>query len=126
MIETPELWYDDHSGLVTNLFKQEVEDGRVEIHKEYGGNFLYGLEDNSLDWVYLDSLHDYKTVEIEIENALHKVKTGGLIMGHDYMTHAQVWKAGVIRAVNDAIQAGKMRMIGITIQKYPSYVCEVL
>ena len=51
---------------------------------------------------------------------------GGLIMGHDYVTNAQVWKAGVIRAVNENIQAGKMKMIGISLEKYPSFMCEVL
>jgi len=126
LIETPELWYDDHSQLVGKLFEDEVKNGSVELHKEYGGNFLYGLKNDSLDWVYLDSLHDYKTVQIEIDNALYKVKKGGIIMGHDYMSHPQVWRTGVIRAVNDFIQDGKMRMIGITIQKYPSWMCEVL
>lgn len=126
LIETPELWYDDHSALVGKLFAEEIQDSKVELHKEYGGNFLYGLENDSLDWVYLDSLHDYKTLEIEIENSLHKVKKGGIIMGHDYMSHPQVWRTGVIRAVNDFIQAGKIKMIGITIQKYPSWMCEVL
>jgi len=126
LIENPELWYDDHSALVGKLFGDEVKNGSVELHKEYGGNFLYGLENDSLDWVYLDSLHDYKTVQIEIDNALYKVKKGGIIMGHDYMSHPQVWRTGVIRAVNDFIQDGKMRMIGITIQKYPSWMCEVL
>ena len=47
-------------------------------------------------------------------------------MGHDYMSHPQVWRTGVIRAVNDFIQAGKMKMIGISLEKYPSYMCEVL
>ena len=126
LIETPELWYDDHSALVGKLFEDEVKNGTVELHKEWGGNFLYSLENDSLDWVYLDSLHDYKTVQIEIENSLYKVKKGGMIMGHDYMSHPQVWRTGVIRAVNDFIQDGKMRMVGITIQKYPSWMCEVL
>ena len=126
LTEEPELWYDDHSKLIGKLFAQEIQDGKVELHKEYGGNFLYGLENDSLDWVYLDSLHDYKTVEIEIENSLYKVKKGGIIMGHDYMSHPQVWRTVVIRAVNNFIQAGKMKMIGITIQEYPSWMCEVL
>jgi len=126
LIDAPELWYDDHRKLVGELFSEEIKEGKVELHREYGGNFLYNLDNDSLDWVYLDSLHDYKTVQIELENALYKVKKGGIIMGHDYMSHPQVWKAGVIRAVNEQIQDGNMRMVGITIQKYPSWMCEVL
>ena len=126
LIEEPELWYDDHEKLVENIFTDEISGGQVELHREYGGNFLFTLENDSLDWVYLDSMHDYKTVEIEIKGALPKVKKGGIIMGHDYMSHPQVWRTGVIRAVNEAIQKGNMRMIGITIQTYPSWMCEVL
>ena len=98
----------------------------LETHKEWGGNFLYSLDNNSLDWVYLDACHDYKPVSIELDNSLHKVKKGGLIMGHDYAPNAQVWKAGVIRAVNEKIQEGRIRMIGITIERWPSFMCEVL
>ena len=47
-------------------------------------------------------------------------------MGHDYSPNAQVWKAGVVRAVNEKIQEGKIRMIGITIERWPSFMCEVL
>ncbi len=35
-------------------------------------------------------------------------------------------QASGILSINDFIQDGKMRMIGITIQKYPSWMCEVL
>lgn len=125
LIDNPELWYDDHRILVGDLFSEEVANGSVELHREYGGNFLYSLENKSLDWVYIDALHDYESVSIEIEGSLPKLKKGGIIMGHDYMSHPQVWRTGVIRAVNEAIQQGKMRMIGITIQQYPSWMCEV-
>ena len=81
LIETPELGYDDHSALVGKLFAEEIQDSKVELHKEYGGNFLYGLENDSLDWVYLDSLHDYKTLEIEIENSYIKLKRVELLWG---------------------------------------------
>ena len=47
-------------------------------------------------------------------------------MGHDYGVNAQVWKSGVIRAVNEKLQEGKMRMVGITIERWPSFKCEVL
>jgi len=126
LIQNPSLWEDDHRLLVSRLFEREIEAGVVELHREYGGNFLYDLEDDCLDWIYIDACHDYKSVFIELENSLNKVRKGGLIMGHDYVTNCQVWKAGVIRAVNEFIQAGKMKMIGITIEGYPSYMCEVL
>ena len=126
LIEDSALWEDDHEDLVKSFFREEVKNGLVETHKEWGGNFLYSLDNNSLDWVYLDACHDYKPVSIELDNSLHKVKKGGLIMGHDYAPNAQVWIAGVIRAVNEKIQEGRIRMIGITIERWPSFMCEVL
>ena len=47
-------------------------------------------------------------------------------MGHDYWTNSLNWKAGVIRAVNARIQNGDMKMVGITIEKFTSYMCKVL
>jgi hypothetical protein len=125
-IEDTELWEDDHRGLVTKLFESEVENNKVELVREWGGNFLHNLPDDSLDWVYLDACHDYKPVSIEVEVSLRKVKAGGLIMGHDYWTNCLNWKAGVIRVVNERIQNGDIKMTGITIEKFTSYMCEVL
>lgn len=126
LIEDPSLWEDDHQDLVIKFFSEEVQKGMVQTHKEWAGNFIHNLEDDYLDWIYIDACHDYKPVSIELENSLQKVKSGGLIMGHDYSPNAQVWKAGVVRAVNEKIQEGKIRMIGITIERWPSFMCEVL
>ena len=126
LIAEPELWEDDHRDLVSSLFSREIKNGKVEIVRQWGATFLSSLEDDCLDWVYIDACHDYKPGAMEIESALRKVRKGGLIMGHDYVTNCQVWRAGVIRAVNERIQSGDMKMIGITIEKFPSYMCEVL
>lgn len=40
-------------------------------------------EDNSLDFVFIDAGHDYKSVKEDIEHWFNKVKTGGIIAGHD-------------------------------------------
>ena len=67
----------------------------VDLHREWGGNFLYSLPDNHLDWLYLDACHDYKPVSIELENGLNKVKKGGFIMGHDYRSQCsglEIWR----------------------------------
>ena len=126
LIEEPRLWEDNHEELVNTLFLREINAGKVELVRKWGATFLSDLECDSLDWVYIDACHDYKPVAMEIDQALLKVKKGGLIMGHDYVTNCQVWRAGVIRAVNERIQSGDMKMVGITIEKFPSYMCEVL
>lgn len=40
-------------------------------------------EDNSLDFVFIDAGHDYKSVKEDIEHWFKKVKIGGIIAGHD-------------------------------------------
>tara|TARA_R110000796_G_scaffold241064_1_gene362349 strand:+ start:1709 stop:2362 length:654 start_codon:yes stop_codon:yes gene_type:complete len=42
------------------------------------------FQDCSLDFVYIDASHDYDNVKKDIENWLPKIKSGGIIAGHDY------------------------------------------
>lgn len=51
------------------------------------------IEDGSVDWVFIDALHDYRSVRADIDAWAPKVKLGGLISGHDY------GRAGVTDAV---------------------------
>jgi hypothetical protein len=61
-------------------------------------------EDKSLDFVFIDGAHDYKYVKADIEAWLPKVKSGGYLCGHDYLSgqHEEV-----IRAVDEAFGANK-------------------
>jgi len=56
----------------------------VEIVQQDTISWLESQADNTLDWIYLDSDHDYKHISKEILWAFTKVKPGGLLMGHDY------------------------------------------
>lgn len=51
------------------------------------------IADSSVDWVFIDALHDYGSVRDDIRAWAPKVKPGGLISGHDY------GRAGVTDAV---------------------------
>lgn len=51
------------------------------------------IADSSVDWVFIDALHDYASVRDDIRAWAPKVKPGGLISGHDY------GRAGVTDAV---------------------------
>ncbi len=47
------------------------------------------FEDNSLDFVYIDANHQFRNVLEDLKSWYPKVKSGGVIAGHDYDEH---WK----------------------------------
>lgn len=120
-----DLHYNDWENDVRILFSNEIENRSVEICRMTGINFLKNLPDRTLDWVYLDSDHSYENLSQELDLAISKVRVGGIIAGHDFMVHQGAWGSGVIRAIIDEIQKGRIQMKYITDEQFPSYVCYV-
>ena len=54
------------------------------IIKKYSMDALSDFEDNSLDFVYIDSNHTLPYICMDIFGWERKVKRGGIISGHDY------------------------------------------
>lgn len=56
----------------------------INYHKidSVRGSKLYA--DRSLDFVFIDSSHEYENIKNDIINWFPKVKNGGVIAGHDY------------------------------------------
>lgn len=59
------------------------------------------FEDQSLEVVFIDASHKYKDVLDDIKHWYPKVKTGGIIAGHDYLPGNIASECGVIRAVHE-------------------------
>lgn len=57
---------------------------RYEIIKKYSVDASKNFDDCSLDFIYIDARHDYNGVLEDLEYWYPKVKSGGLISGHDY------------------------------------------
>lgn len=74
------------------------KDRVIELRK-YSVEAAKQIEDRSLDFVFIDAQHDFKSVMQDIEIWRPKVKPGGLLSGHDY----QPKFAGLIRAVNISV-----------------------
>jgi len=58
------------------------------------------LKDELFDFIYIDGIHTYEQVKIDIENYLPLVKPGGIIGGHDYVGP---W-VGVKKAVDEKFE----------------------
>ena len=71
--------------------------------KEFSDKAAKLYLDNSLDFVFIDAGHDYENISADIDAWLPKVKSGGWIGGHDYMS-----APGVRQAVSERFSAVKL------------------
>lgn len=80
--------------IVEELFDKRVKDYK-EINKIKSNSMdaVSLFEDNSLDFIYIDGDHSYEAVKKDILSWRPKVKTGGIIAGHDYELYEEVKKA---------------------------------
>lgn len=99
-----DLWrqqpnYADHANVPNrrhNRFYSETVNNvrhweeKVIILRGYSTVMCDEIPDDSLDWVYIDARHDYKGVAEDIEKYWPKVKSGGIMSGHDYLTSEEV------------------------------------
>jgi Methyltransferase domain len=58
---------------------------RVAVWRETGDEAAARIEDASLDWVYLDAMHDEASVASDLRTWWPKVRPGGIFAGHDYI-----------------------------------------
>ena len=68
---------------------------RVKIIRSSSRKAAELVDDNLLDFVFIDGDHSYEGVKSDIKSWSKKVKKGGYICGHDYT------RAGVNKAVNE-------------------------
>jgi hypothetical protein len=73
----------------------------INVYKEYSINACKHYSNNSLDFVFIDALHDYNNVLVDITHWYPKVKENGIIAGHDFWVNMGHIKClpGVVNAV---------------------------
>jgi glycosyltransferase involved in cell wall biosynthesis len=95
---------------ILELFKKNMSpvEGKIDLTPiqmfSVPASKLYS--DKSLDFVFLDANHKYETITEDIKHWLPKIKSGGIIGGHDYSPAFP----GIIKAVNE-IFPGKFRIV---------------
>ncbi len=87
----------DDPDFVYKIFLENINkiDYPKHIHKMHTFQASKLFENNSIDFLFIDTAHEFRHVEKEISLWYPKVKSGGIISGHDY------FYPGVMRAVKD-------------------------
>lgn len=89
----------------------EIEAGRVVVHIGDDREVLASLDDHSLDWVYVDSSHDYQHTVEELALLRHKVRPGGIIAGDDWQPDPSHPHHGVHLAVMELVSSGSCEVV---------------
>lgn len=91
---------------------------RAVIMKETSVDAAKKIPDSSLDFVYIDGAHDFDNVIIDLITWNEKVRSGGIISGHDYY-HS--YKAGIVFAVDAYTRAHNINPWYITRDSEPTW-----
>ena len=62
------------------------------------------FKDNSLDFVYLDAGHDYKSVTEDLDNWWSKIRQGGMLLGDDYIDGMLLYNGLTLFEVRRAVE----------------------
>ena len=75
-------WHDANFTIAKGQVAQFGE--KVVILRGMSDVMCKEIPDNSLNLVYLDGGHDFRTVWFDLKNYLPKLKQGGIMAGHDF------------------------------------------
>lgn len=97
-------WYPE--GFISQRQQDEKYDAMRERTKPFGDRWKHYrltsddavrlFDDDSMDFIFIDGLHEYDQVLLDCRNYWPKIKKGGVFAGHDYTVIP-----GVNRAVNE-------------------------
>jgi Methyltransferase domain len=83
----------------------------VQVHVMSSQGWLASLGDHTLDWVYLDSTHEYKDTLAELTLLAAKIRPHGLVLGDDWWPDVSHVHHGVFRAVHEVVRAGAFDLV---------------
>jgi hypothetical protein len=103
---------------VRNRFARELQSGTVVIHRKLSLEAVSDFEDACFDWIYLDTTHAYELTAQELRAYAAKIKTGGLMCGHDYSmgNWIKAYRYGVIEAVHEFCVTDGWELVYLTLE----------
>lgn len=88
---------------VKQKFSKELAQEQVIIHRKLSTEAATEFPDHYFDWVYIDTTHCYQVTKSELHLYAKKLKSGGLLLGHDYTmgNWDTRFRYGVMEAVHE-------------------------
>jgi hypothetical protein len=115
---------DDQQKRYTDVCKKFEKNTNVHIIRSKSGDAVKALDDNMLDWVYIDGDHSYQGCFSDLKDYDKKVKPDGYICGHDWLPDGySIDGFSVNQAVIDFVEEKNYIITFITKEKkFKSYV----
>jgi hypothetical protein len=113
-----------------NYVKQKFAANKeVKVIRAYTPDIAQAFPDQFFDWIFLDANHTYDAVKEDLETWLPKIKTGGYLAGHDYIT-AEALKPvgflfGVVPAVNEFCKNHGFTISLLSTDTWSSYAIKI-
>jgi len=82
------------------LNRMQIFKGRFDHMRCFSDEASYVFRDKFFDFIFIDGNHNYHYVKKDIKCWLPKVKSGGILAGHDYIDRP---KYGIIKAVKELL-----------------------
>lgn len=92
---------------------------RSEIRRLTSVEAAAQVPEASLDFVYIDAMHDFESVRVDIDAWYGRVRPGGLLAGHDYWDG---FRSGSMYGVASAVEQfckGKGLIAAVTLRDMP-------
>jgi len=96
---------------VLDLCRDPLVSGRAVVHVSFDLEALASFPGAYLDWVYVDTTHEYEHTQRELALLKEKVKPSGVIAGDDWRTDPAHRHHGVCRAVREFVSVGGYEII---------------
>lgn len=91
----------------------------VEFIKKLSSEAVTQFENNSLDFVYIDGNHEYDYVLHDLEDWYPKIKTGGILAGHDIICPGELnggWGVNVQNALNSFCEDNAINVVYLVVE----------
>ena len=104
------------------LLRQEYAlDAGVHVVRSDSIDWLRQCRRGMLDWVYIDTTHDFERTKAELMHATNAVRPDGCICGHDFSPQFP----GVVQAVMEHCQASELSAEIFAGDKLPSFMIKL-